>query len=140
MRVSWESSPPGVMFAGQVKKCTREGKQFSTLPATKAGTPCRVFPMEEVPGGRSRMDYGGRRMVMADRGRVIKEVVMVRDEDTGEPTFQVRVQAEKMTERQRIEARSVYRQRVGFQTEDNEGEESEEGAPGQHQGAGTGKE
>ena len=86
------------------------------------------------------MDYGGRRMVMADRGRVIKEVVMVRDEDTGEPTFQVRVQAEKMTERQRIEARSVYRQRVGFQTEDNEGEESEEGAPGQHQGAGTGKE
>ena len=77
---------------------------------------------------------------MAERGRVLKEVVMVRDEDTGEPTFQIRVQAEKMTERQRVEAMSVYRATVGFQTEDNEGQQSEEGAPGQHQGAGTGKE
>ena len=97
------------------------------------------------------MDYAGRKMVMAERGRVIKEVVrpasriirevvLVRDEDTGEPNFQVRVQAERMTERQRIEARSVYRQRVGHQTEDNEGERSEEETPGQHQRAGAGKE
>ena len=77
---------------------------------------------------------------MAERGRVLREVVMVRDEDTGEPTFQVRVQAEKMTERQRIEAKSVYRQRVGLQTEDNEGESSEEETHGQHQRAGAGKE
>ena len=97
------------------------------------------------------MDYAGRVMIPAERGRVLKdtvkptrriirEVVLVRDEDTGEPTYQVRVQAERMSERQRIEARAVYRQRVGHQTEDNEGERSKEETPGQHQRAGAGKE
>ena len=151
MKVAWESCPPGVRYAGEVRKCTREGRQFSTLPKANAGTPCRVFPMEAVPGGRPSMDYAGRVMIPAERGRVLKEavkpasriireVVLVRDEDTGEETFKVRVQAERMSAKQMVEARAVYRQRVGLQTEDNEGESSEEETHGQHQRAGAGKE
>ena len=159
MRVSWESSPPGVMFAGEVKTCTREGRQFGTSPSTKAGTPCRVFPMEAKQGGRSRAVYGGggtpetERAAMVSqgahgradkdakqKGRVLREVVLVRDEDTGEPTFQIRIQAEPMTERQRSEAMSVYREAEGFQTDENEGEQRGDEGTGQEQGASTGKE
>ncbi len=99
------------------------------------------------------MDYAGRRMIPAERGRVlntnmkdtvkpriVREVVLVRDEETGVETYKVRVQAEKMSAKQMVEARAVYRQRVGLQTEDNEGESSEEETHGQHQRAGAGKE
>ena len=153
MAIAWESCPQGVKYAGEVRKCTKEGKQFSNLPKSKAGTPCRIFPMEAVPGGRPIMDYAGRRMIPAERGRVlnanmkdtvkpriVREVVLVRDEETGVETYKVRVQAEKMSAKQMVEARAVYRQRVGLQTEDNEGESSEEETHGQHQRAGAGKE
>ena len=159
MRVLWESFPPGVMFAAEVKTCSREGRQFGTSPSTRVGTPCRVFPMEVKQGGRSRAVYGGGEAPEAERavltnqgahgktdrgakqkGRARREVVMIRNEDTGEPTFQIRIQAEPMTERQRVEAMSVYRATVGFQTDDNEGEQRGDGAAGQHQGASTGKE
>ena len=43
-----------------------------------------------------------------------REVVMVRDRETGQRTIQMRVSADTMSERERLEARYVYRAAGGM--------------------------
>ena len=159
MRVSWGASPPGVMFAAEVETCSRQGRQFWNSPSTRAGTPCRVFPVEGKQGGHSRAVYGGGEVPTTERavlnnqgahgktdrgtkqkGKARREVVMITDEEPSQPSFQMRIRAEPMTEQQRSEARNAYRAAEGFETGDNEGEQPGDRDRSQEQGVSTGQE
>ena len=76
----------------------------------------------------------------APQSRARREVVMVTDEETGETTFQMRVRAEPISEKQRSEARNAYRAAEGLETGDNEGDPPADRARSQEEGAGTGEE
>ena len=148
-----------------MEACTRQGRQFgSSATSTRAGTPCRVWPVEKQgtqgrQGGHSRAVYGGgerptaeravlnsqgaqgrKDKVTAPQGKARREVVMVTDEETGETSFQMRIRAEPMTEQQRSEARNAYRAAEGFETGDNEGEQPGDRDRSQEQGASAGQE
>ena len=86
-------------------------------------------------GARGKTDRG-----TTQKGKVRREVVMITDEETGEPSFQMRIRAEPMTEQQRSEAKNAYRAAECFETGDNEGEQPWDRDRSQEQGASTGQE
>ena len=69
-----------------------------------------------------------------------REVVLLTDQETGQQTIQMRVRADTMSERQRAEARNVYRAAGGLETGDNEANPPGDRARSQEEGAGTGEE
>ena len=114
--------------------------------STKAGTPCKVWPLEEKrTQGRqaaSRAVYGGgegpngqeaakdqeargRKEVVIGEGTAPqqgrgREVVLLTDQETGQQTIQMRIRADTMSERDRLEARNVFRAAGGLGPGDNE--------------------
>ena len=148
MRVTWGNSTSGVMFAAQVEPCTVQGKQFPMQGnSAKAGTPCKVWPLEgkrtqgrqaaskavvygggeESNGEEAAIDQEarGRQEVVIGEGTAPqqgkgREVVLLTDQESGEQTIQMRVRADTMSERDRVEARNVFRAAGGLGPGDNE--------------------
>ena len=65
---------------------------------------------------------------------------MLTDQETGQQTIQMRVRADTMSERDRVEARNVFRAAGGLETGDNEAHLPGERDRSQEKGAETGEE
>ena len=158
----------GVMFAAQVGPCTVQGKQCPMQGiSAKAGTPCKVWPLEEkrtqgrqaapkaVYGGgeesngeeaaKAQEGRGRKEVVLGEgiapqEGRGKREVVMLTDQETGQQTIQIRFRADVMSERDRLEARNVFRAAGGLGPGDNEANPAGERARRQERGPEPGEE
>ena len=122
MRVTWGSSS-GVRFAAQVKTYEVQGRKFP-VPTVymRTGTPCRVWPLDErreTEAGEGEVKPK-ERVAQTPKPSGRREVVMVRDLETGQRTLQMRIAANTMSERERLEARNAYRAAGGM----------DEGTPG----------
>ena len=168
MKITWGTATPGVMFAAKVETCTRQGRQFAnSTNSTRAGTPCKVWPLEKqrtqgrqfghfgavygggegpaAEGAANNQGARGRKEKVTAEGtapqsRARREVVMLTNQETGETTFQMRVRADPMSEKQRSEARNAYRSAEGLETGANEANPPADRAGSQDEGAGTGEE
>ena len=93
----------------------------------RTGTPCRVWPLDEKreTGAEEDEVKPNDRVAQTPKPGRRREVVMVRDLQTGQRTIQMRIAADTMSERERLEARNAYRAAGGM----------DEGTPGSDQAA-----
>ena len=102
-----------------LEKQRTQGRQFGHFGAVYGGG---ERPADE--GAANDQEARGRKEMVIGEGTapqrgVRREVVMLTDQETGEQTIQMRVRADHMSERQRAEARNVYRAAGGLETGDN---------------------